>query len=264
MNVKSFENALSKKIGGEVKIGTESGICEKHGNYVAYTLNGAGGGCPSCMEERLKVEERTHAQSVKAHTDSLMHDAMLSKAGVPERYREKGFENWEFVTDEQQKILNTVINYAKNFNQAREVGRCLIMSGYNGTGKSHLAVAVVESVLNQGYSAMFISATEALRTVLDCMGKHSKMTQSDAINILRYPDLLVLDDVGIANDSDTTTQITYEIIYGRYHDNKPTIITTNDNLPELNQYIGVRTVDRMRENGGLFLPFAWESKRGMV
>jgi len=264
MDISKFENALGKSMGIDAKISTVNGRCEKHGNYVAYTLNGAGGVCPTCTEERLKEEERSHAQSVKEHSESLMHDAILAKAGVPERYREKGFENWEFSTVEQQKVLNAVMSYAKNFNQAREVGRCLIMAGNNGTGKSHLAVAVVETVLNQGYSAMFISATEALRMVLDCIGKHSKMTQSDAINILRYPDLLVLDDVGIANDSDTTTQITYEIIYGRYHDNKPTIITTNDNLDQLNQYIGVRTVDRMRENGGLNLPFVWESKRGMV
>lgn len=240
----------------------KSGICPIHGEYKTAVIAGHTCGCPQCMGVKLAAESLADSVEMSQKRDIARHDEMLAKAGVPERYRDKGFDNFRVSDEYQQVVFDTVKSYAFDFGQARKLGTCLIMSGLNGTGKSHLAVAVVDAAVNQGYSALFISALEALRSITSCYSNNSKVTQEEAFQKLRDPDLLVLDDIGTANDTDTTVQIIYEIIYSRYHSNKPTIITTNDSIEELNKLIGVRTVDRLRENSGKFLPFNWESIRG--
>lgn len=254
--------SLADVANSSFQVTEEKGLCNKHGVFTAIAIAGRSAVCPFCMEEKLKGEaDALVGMSVEAMNISR-REAMFVKAGVPERYRDKGFDNYRIDGVDQADIVSKIIAYASDFSEARRRGTCLIMSGINGTGKSHLAVAVVESVVNQGYTALFVSALEALRSITSCYSSSSKTTQEDAYLKLSAPDLLVLDDIGTENHTDSTVQIIYEIIYSRYHANKPTIITTNDKIAELNVLIGERTVDRLRENGGMYLPFDWKSIRG--
>ena len=48
----------------------------------------------------------------------------------------------------------------------------------------------------------------------------------------------------------------------RYELRKPTIFLSNLASDELADFLGERVMDRLREDGGRVVPFAWESYRG--
>ena len=75
-------------------------------------------------------------------------------------------------------------------------------------------------------------------------------------------DLLVLDEVGATKQSEFELATLFSIINGRYEQCRPTIIVSNLSPAELNDAIGARCVDRIRENGCIGVAFEWESQRG--
>ncbi|WP_429373734.1 ATP-binding protein [Pseudomonas sp. 18173] len=75
-------------------------------------------------------------------------------------------------------------------------------------------------------------------------------------------DLLVLDEVGATKQSEFELATLFSIINGRYEQCRPTIIVSNLSPIELNDAIGARCVDRIRENGCIGVAFEWESQRG--
>ena len=56
----------------------------------------------------------------------------------------------------------------------------------------------------------------------------------------------------------------FEIINERYESRQPTILISNLSLTEVKQYLGDRIFDRMREDGGKYISFDWDSYRGNI
>ncbi len=77
-----------------------------------------------------------------------------------------------------------------------------------------------------------------------------------------FPDLLILDEVGVQFGSDTEKLILFDVLNERYERRRPTILMTNLTLEEVADFLGDRIIDRLREDGGEFIPFDWESHRG--
>lgn len=240
----------------------KEGFCEIHGKYKTIVIAGHDCGCMECKRIQIESEGHDYAKTIMSEMEASVALRRLIDAGVLEKYRHATFDNWLTDTPMQEKILSVAREYADNFELMREKGRCIVMTGSEGTGKTHLAVAILNTVLQNGYSALFTTATHAFHQINGCFHKKSEITQEDAYKIYTSPELLVIDDIGIAKDSDNTIQITYGIIYTRYLSNLPTIVTTNYNLEQLKDFIGVQTVDRLRENSGLMLPMNWPSRRG--
>lgn len=73
--------------------------------------------------------------------------------------------------------------------------------------------------------------------------------------------MLILDEVGVQFGSESEKIILFEILNERYLNMKPTILISNLNPAALQEYVGERVMDRMRENGGIILKFDWKSHR---
>ena len=78
----------------------------------------------------------------------------------------------------------------------------------------------------------------------------------------RAPDLLVLDEVGVQFGSRTEENLIFTLMNKRYEDLKPTLVISNELEDGLETYLGPRTFDRLKDGGGLIIPFPWESYRG--
>ena len=57
--------------------------------------------------------------------------------------------------------------YAGHFSTRLSDGSSLILTGRPGTGKTHLACAILASVIAKGYAGLFITVSEALRLIRD-------------------------------------------------------------------------------------------------
>jgi len=136
----------------------------------------------------------------------------------------------------------------------------IIMLGNYGTGKTLLANCICNSFENA--SVMTVNKiARNFRTAM--MDRHPNgFSEFDLITRVKALDYLVIDDVGAKGISDYESSVISEIIDIRYAEGKPTGITSNLNITALKEALGERTVDRLKDDGGLFAVFNWGSQRG--
>lgn len=236
--------------------------CSKHGQYHAVRHQGGDWtNCPGCEHEaRLELEA---SKSSEAKQKAVMDK--LREAGVPLRFQSSTFSNFITPIPKQKAVLDAVMGYASDFESGVKLGRCLAFVGNPGTGKTHLAAAIIREVLAAGYSAKFSTVGDYVRQIKDfCWSdKKSGMKESEVIQEYVAKNFLVLDEVGVQFGTKTEENLIFTLINKRYENLKPTLVISNENEQGLEDYLGARVFDRLKDGGGLIIPFEWESVRGM-
>lgn len=207
-------------------------------------------------EQIRKVQQGVAAQRAQIQSHSI-----LSRAAIPPRFADRRLSNYQPTCQEAAKALQVAQQYADSFGQAIKTGRSLVFIGNVGAGKTHLAVGIAHDVMQQGYSALFASVMGAVRSVKETYGRKD-LTESQAIARLVEPDLLILDEVGVQFSSDTERLYLFEILNGRYENMRPTIVISNLDMAGIEDCLGQRVFDRLREGDGRAVTFAWDSYRG--
>jgi DNA replication protein DnaC len=113
---------------------------------------------------------------------------------------------------------------------AANEGSWLVLAGKQGTGKSHLAAAIMLEAMKRGDGAMFRSVPEMLDELRQ---GNADSTYYAKMKRLKEIPCLVLDDLGRerTSGSDTGLEYLYQILDFRYRNEKQTIITTNALTP---------------------------------
>lgn len=248
-----------------------AGVCEVHGRWSrsvpAILAKQMDGRCPECEaiarreEERAEAERRQRAaQGKRQH----MIAKLFGQSEIPKRFQKRTFENYTATNDEQEKALAKARAYATNFPRAMELGASFVFCGKPGTGKTHLACAIANHVMATfGASALFTTVFDAISRVKATYGD-SGTSEREVMRSLVQPDLLILDEVGVQFGTEYEKVIITDIINRRYSDMRPTIILSNLDQAELEDYLGARVIDRMFEGGGGVLAFTWDSYRPKV
>ena len=243
---------------------TREDSCEKHGAYEARNLFGEmWTKCPTCADER-RAAEREQEERQNRFDQQMRWKEKLIGAGIPERFRNRTLESYLADTDEQRHALHFAERYAGNFAQVLAAGRCAVFVGKPGTGKTHLAVGIGLAIMGDGYSALFTTAMRALRRIKDTWQRNSDYSERQAVESLVFPDLLILDEVGIQFGSDTEKLLLFDVLNERYERRKPTILLSNLTVNEVSDYLGERIFDRLREDDGQVVVFGWQGHRGRL
>ena len=210
-------------------------------------------------KEVEKQEEEKFRQE-KLERERRRWMAKINGAAIPERFKDRTLESYVAKTSGQQKALAFATEYAENFDLVLRQGRSAIFVGKVGTGKTHLAIGIALSIMQQQRSALFVTVQRLIRRVKDSW--HTKEeTESQVVNVFASPDLLVLDEVGVQFGSEFEKQVLFDVLNTRYENRKPSILLSNIPKEQLSDYLGERVTDRLRENGGKVIGFDWESYR---
>jgi DNA replication protein DnaC len=244
---------------------SETRQCAKHGPYEAKIANILGreiaSRCPACAAEEAAREE-DRAKREAAQKAAARIEALLNRSGIPPRFQGKDFENYQAEDEGQQRAHRVAKAYADEWATMRKRGTCLIFSGKAGTGKTHLACAIANTVIRAGHVALFVTVTDALRAIKSSYDRSAGVSEADAIKALVEPDLLVLDEVGMDYGTEHSKTLLFDLMNKRYEQVRPTIVLTNLDAQALREYFGDRIMDRLREDGGKLIPFTWDSHRG--
>ncbi|WP_341520731.1 ATP-binding protein [Pseudomonas sp. G.S.17] len=233
--------------------------------------------CRFCQWEALNVsppgsEPRAVAL---AQLEAERLNVRLVASGITPRFIGSTFENYQAEGGSlAERVRVKCQAYADHFETHYADGRSLILSGNVGTGKTHLASSIVQTVIRKhGAEALIISVSELVRVAKGTMSKGSTYTDRDVIEELANVDLLVIDEIGAQKGSDYELGLIHEVIDRRYQLVVPTVVVSN--LPvdkaadaplgtDIKGFIGPRALDRLRQNGGQLIGFTWESARASV
>ena len=169
---------------------------------------------------------------------------LIKKSELGQRFRDRTFET--FVTNrENQPAFDRSVEYAKGFVDEK---KGLIYFGSVGTGKTHLVAAIANYIINiHKISVKFGSITSLLNEIKATYSEGSKETEYNIIKELSSVNLLIIDDLGKEKPTDWTSSILYTIINNRYEDYRPTIVTTNLTINNLEKNIGEAAMSRLIE-----------------
>ena len=150
--------------------------------------------------------------------------------------------------DIMENIYKYCVNYASNFNKNSP---SLLFLGGTGLGKTHISIAIAGYVLEKGYDIIYSSAQNLLyklekeRFSRDNRGENYE----DSIQLVLNCDLLILDDLGAEFTTPFTVSTLYNIINSRILQGKPTIISSNVDVPQkLEERYTERFVSRLFGN----------------
>lgn len=115
----------------------------------------------------------------------------------------------------------------------REHGGVLLI-GPPGTGKSHIAIALVVAAIQAGHTALYRSAFDLAQDMAEAEATGSR---KELIDHLCKVDLLVLEDLGMKHLPPTAAEDLLEIVVRRY-EKGAIIMTTNRPLEDWGQVLG--------------------------
>lgn len=194
-------------------------------------------------------------------------EGMMGRAAIPPRFVSRSLANYRAETDGQKRALRICQRYAHGFSAAggaRETGACLILAGNPGTGKTHLAAGVANYLLQNGSTAVYITAIAAIRQIRETWQNRTGKTEGQVIQDFVKPDLLIIDEIGVQHGTEAEKLHLFDLINARYEAVKPMIVISNLVLTgesSVEQFIGERAYDRLREGGGRAISFDWGSSR---
>lgn len=243
--------------------------CDKHGPYRArgITLNGKrmGGGCPECARER-EARDQAEQEARQRAARARRVERLLGSAGIPPRFRGRTFDNFRVEPGNQGQAgaLKLCKAYAGRFEDMMAAGACTVMVGNPGTGKTHLAAAIAQEVIQTGRSVHFTTVGRLLRHVKSTYSRDAAQTEEQALRSYLDPDLLILDEVGVQRGTEAERFILTEAVGLRYEHMKPMVVMGNCTEDELAAHLGDRLVSRLQEGGGPFIVFDWQDYRPQV
>lgn len=242
-------------------------ICKIHGRYDSMFITFANierwTPCVKCAEiefEKNKILSEEEGRSIHRENQKK---SKFSSSGIAKRFLNSSFDNFVISNEYQQRTVTILRLYTTNFAAHKAAGKCMAFVGNVGTGKTHLACAMVNELIDADYEVIITLTKELINKIRSTWDKRSEESESLVKKKYIDADLLILDEVGVQVGTESEQNIIFEIINGRYMQKLPTIIISNfTDKEELESYLGVRSYDRLKENGGRIIFFNWESYRG--
>ena len=140
-----------------------------------------------------------------------------------------------------QEQFGQTYEAAKSF--AYEPKGWLVLVGPSGCGKTHLAAAIANERLKQGYPVFFISAPDLLDHLRSAFSPDSEMPYDEFFDQVRNAPLLLLDDLGAQTSSPWAKEKLEQLLNYRFNSGLPTVIVTIVPVEQLEDRIRTRLTD---------------------
>ena len=133
-------------------------------------------------------------------------------------------------------------NYAESFDLN---SYSILMMGETGLGKTHLSLSIAGEVLKKGYGVVYGSVQNLFANIEKEHFGRSDDSDGTTEKMLLDCDLLILDDLGAEFTTNFTVATLNNILNTRLLESKPTIISTNLTLGELQKRYSERITSRI-------------------
>lgn len=245
-----------------VDVGRKQVNCDKHGPF--FTIGRklpkreTWSTCPACRDDAYKAEIEESRLSRLAQIE-IAHQSRLERAAIPARFMTRTLDNFKAETPNQIKALKISKDFAQGWKETQRKGDWLVFSGKPGTGKSHLAIAILQAIM-PGQVGRYMTCMELIQTIRATWRKDSEDSENELLDAMTNIPLLVLDEIGVQYGTESEQHHLFDVLDRRYREMRPTILLTNQNKEGFRQFVGDRVYDRMTEVAR-WVPFDWDSHR---
>ncbi len=136
--------------------------------------------------------------------------------------------------------------YAIARDYARNPEGWLVLTGPYGCGKTHLAAAIANYRVDQGYPALFVVVPDLLDHLRATFSPTSPISLDKRFDEVRMAPFLVLDDLGTESATPWAREKLYQLFNYRYNARLPTVVTTSDRIDDVDPRLRTRMLDLAR------------------
>lgn len=184
------------------------------------------------------LECECHKAERKARARQELLD--LSQMETLQRFQDATFDSYDCTRRGVMQAYRAALKFA-----GRPKG-WLVLTGPNGCGKTHLAVAIAKERLAEGERVLFQTTPDLLDYLRSAFAPRASEAYDQVFARLREVDVLVLDDLGAEQSTSWANEKLYALLNYRYNALLPTVITSNRMQLE---GIDERIASRLRDRG---------------
>lgn len=136
----------------------------------------------------------------------------------------------------------------------RRIGRGAIVGllGNRGTGKTQIAVSVIEHACRTDRSGLYLTAIDLFRAIRASYSADG-MSEEDVVRKLVRPDVLVIDECHQRGETAWEDRMLVNLLDRRYAELRLSILIANQTPDEFTAALGDSVADRTREDGALIV-----------
>lgn len=194
--------------------------------------------CSKAMEEQKQLQlekERQLMEELERFRKEEINKKIKQYYGtefITEQLKRQTLDN--FITNETNKNMKYVAQrFIQGFGNTK---KGIIFVGKNGTGKTHISVAIANELIKQNIPILFGTLTDLTEKY---SGSYKDHTEIELTKLYAKVDLLIIDDLGIEYMNDWMLSKLFVIVNERMKNELPIIITTNYELEQLKQRFSI-------------------------
>jgi len=222
------------------------------------------------------IQEQQAEQAKADATRAAELKAAMSTAGLVGKLGRATFDSYGIENEHQAEQKAALMAYAQTLTHRPDGSPVkkyrwtlgdwpgLLLTGPWGTGKSHLAAAVVRQALEMGWDRVYYRSWAAYIKRLRASFEKGAKERTSAIEFeLTHGQLVVIDDLDKIKPTEFVQDTLFNVIEYRQNRELPTILTSNSEPQDLVPWVGIATLDRI---GGFCvqIEFKGESYRTKV
>lgn len=151
------------------------------------------------------------------------------------------FRKSEGLSADQVKNLEKVFKAVHRF--ANTPKGWIVLTGTYGNGKTHLAAAVANFQASAGKQPLFVVVPDLLDHLRSTFNPNSPISYDRRFDEIKSAPLLILDDLGTQSMTPWVKEKLYQLFNYRYNGQLPTVITTSDEIENMDPRIRSRILD---------------------
>lgn len=165
----------------------------------------------ACMLER----EGKHEQAQKARASQKTQDVL--RAAIP-----SGYHDCTMAEMYPGKAKDVAADFIDKWDEFYAGNLGLYIYGRRGVGKSYMAAAIANALVDKNVPVLFTDFTELINRMETDFGNRAKVLDS----LKRYK-LVVIDDYGCERDTGYMLEQVFSVVKKRLEDKQPLIFTSN-------------------------------------
>lgn len=206
--------------------------------------------CPLCLGTGWQLTKDNNY--IKCDCIKLIRDRELfEKSGINFKDIDKSFTTFETWNEDIKLMKDIATSYYFKFSENRgERSNSIMFCGAPGSGKTHLALALANNLINKkNVSVVYMSYRDVITKLKQNMVNESIYTSE--LEKYKNAEVLLIDDLFKGKISETDINIIFEIINYRYLKYAPIIISTEmftNRLLEVDEAIGSRLIEMCKSS----------------